>query len=94
MTHTPGPWHRNIPPAAKYATIFAGRNTHVCVLTHTNKDVEGNADLIAAAPDMAEALQAALRHIPNEAMEYSEGDHGDRVYIADLVRAALAKAGL
>lgn len=27
--HTPGPWSRNIPPARKYAAIFAGRNHHV-----------------------------------------------------------------
>ena len=32
-SHTPGPWHRNIPPATKYNTVFAGRNTHVCHMT-------------------------------------------------------------
>ena len=31
--HTPGPWNRNIKPAKKYATIYAGRNTHVCHLS-------------------------------------------------------------
>lgn len=79
--YTPGPWYRNIPPAAKYATIFAGRNTHVCVLTHTNKDVEGNADLIAAAPDMAEALRNLLTNDSSYANQQA-------------ARAALAKAGL
>lgn len=27
--HTPGPWHRNIPPASKYPIVFSGRNAHV-----------------------------------------------------------------
>jgi hypothetical protein len=60
--HTPGGWNRNIPPASKYATIFAGRNTHVCVLSVKglpDEEVEANANLIAAAPDLLEALQAA-----------------------------------
>jgi len=60
--HTPGPWHRNIPLASKYVTIFAGRNTHVCCLTPTglkDEEIEGNAHLIAAAPELLEAAQLA-----------------------------------
>ena len=58
--HTPGPWSRNIKPATKYNTIFAGRNTHVCHLTVTGltpDEIEANCDLIAAAPDLLEALK-------------------------------------
>ena len=33
--HTKGPWHRNISPATKYTTIFAGRNTHVARVAWT-----------------------------------------------------------
>lgn len=61
--HTPGPWHRNIPPASKYNTIFAGRNTHVCSLDRAGKsesEIEANAYLIAAAPDLLAALRLAL----------------------------------
>ena len=63
MSHTPGPWDRNIKPASKYPIIFAGRNTHVAqVITRGIPDdqAEGNADLIAAAPDMLAALEGAL----------------------------------
>lgn len=41
---------------------------------------------------LVEALEMALRHIPSNAMEYSHGDHGDRVYAVDVVRAALKAA--
>ncbi|RJF81670.1 hypothetical protein D3877_16235 [Azospirillum cavernae] len=60
--HTPGGWNRNIPPAHKYSVIFAGRNTHVCRLSInglSDEEIEANANLIAAAPDLLEALQAA-----------------------------------
>lgn len=35
-------------------------------------------------------LERALRHVPADAMEYSEGTHGDRIYIHDSACAALA----
>lgn len=61
--HTPGPWHRNIKPATKYNTIFAGRNTHVTRLAvegKTEEEVEANCALIVAAPDLLAALQDLL----------------------------------
>jgi hypothetical protein len=63
--HTPGPWHRNIPPATKYNTVFAGRNTHVCHLTVTGlppEQVEANCNLIAAAPEMLDLLLRLYEH--------------------------------
>lgn len=60
--HTKGPWHRNVPPATKYTTIFAGRNTHIArVVTDgglTPEEVEANCELIAAAPELLNALRA------------------------------------
>lgn len=61
--HTPGPWNRNIKPAKKYATIYAGRNTHVCHLSVsglTDEEIEGNCNLITAAPDLLNALQGVM----------------------------------
>ena len=58
--HTQGPWHRNIKPATKYNTIFAGQNTHVARLATqglTPEEVEANCNLIAAAPDLLEAAR-------------------------------------
>lgn len=43
-------------------------------------------------PDLLEVCKMLLRHVPDDAMEYSEGTHGERVYVADLARAAIAKA--
>jgi hypothetical protein len=70
-SHTPGPWHRNIKPARKYPTIWAGRNTHVAAIVPghpwgsgnnkgmSDEELEANINLIAAAPDMYEALKKA-----------------------------------
>ena len=62
--HTPGPWSRNIPPATKYNTVFAGRNTHVAHLEVRGMDageIEGNCNLIAAAPDLLAFAQLVAR---------------------------------
>lgn len=58
--HTPGPWSRNIKPAIKYCTIFAGRNTHVAHLANglPEDEVEANCNLITAAPELLAALEA------------------------------------
>ena len=58
--HTPGPWHRNIKPAARYPIVFAGRNTHVAQIKTqglSEAEQEANCNLIAAAPDMLAALE-------------------------------------
>ena len=67
--HTPGPWFRNIKPARKYPTVWAGRNTHVAVVVAgaphgsgsgadmSDEEIEANIDLIAAAPEMLAALE-------------------------------------
>ena len=63
MSHTPGPWSRNIKPARKYNTVFAGRNTHIAHLSTaglTDIEIEGNCDLIRAAPELLAALKALL----------------------------------
>lgn len=71
--HTQGQWARNIRPARKYGTIFAGRNTHVCYLAVNGKsdiEIEANCDLIVAAPDLLAALKAAVEIIghPDDAV--------------------------
>jgi hypothetical protein len=58
--HTEGPWGRNIPPASKYPVIYAGRNTHVAQVISKglpDAEVEANANLIAAAPDLLAVLE-------------------------------------
>lgn len=61
--HTPGPWHRNIPPATKYTTVWSGRNTHVAYVSPTglnSEEVEANINLVTAAPDLLAALEGLM----------------------------------
>lgn len=64
---TQGPWSRNIQPASKYVTVFAGGSTHVAYVATkglTEDEIEANMDLIVEAPAMRDALlgaQEALR---------------------------------
>ena len=58
--HTPGPWGRNIKPARNYPMIYAGRDTDIAQLVTrdiADDEAEANADLIAAAPELLEALR-------------------------------------
>ena len=67
--HTPGPWHANIPVEDKYAqgsTIRDREGNVVAVVYGWSKGLgvevspSANARLIAAAPEMAEALRVML----------------------------------
>ncbi len=85
MSHTPGPWERipswppriMAPDGVAITDVFTGRQNH---------ENEANASLIAAAPDLLAACEAAMklwdRH---ETIAPTQGE-------ADLVRAAIAKA--
>lgn len=67
--HTPGPWHRNIPPASKYVTVWSGRNKHVAYVTTqglTEAEIEANINLVAAAPELLEALVALVKVYDDE----------------------------
>ena len=84
--HTQGPWCRNISPATKYPTVFAGRCTHVAVVCTGGlppEEVEANINLIAAAPDLLATLSAL-----------DDAGYLDDIYppTAALARAAIAKA--
>jgi hypothetical protein len=80
---TPGGWARNIKPATKYTTVFAGRNTHICHMATVGlppEEVEANINLIVAAPDLLAALEGVLRVADRQTAEF------------DAARAAIAKA--
>jgi len=87
MKHTPGPWHRNIPADGKYPTVFAGRNQHVAVASQQkdSAETEANISLIAAAPDLLEALQDLLDVVGVRIDD-------PRIVQFDRARAAIAKA--
>lgn len=86
-SHTPGPWHRNIKPATRYNTVWAGRNTHVLRVVVdglSEGEVEANICLASAAPELLAAAQAFVK--PFEGIEMVKGN------AVDLARAAIAKA--
>lgn len=63
--HTPGPWHRNIPPASRYPVIFQGRNRHVLLVAHPRSGMpedehEANFNLVVAAPCLLAAARGVL----------------------------------
>lgn len=83
--HTPGPWHRNIKPAKKYPIIFAGRNTYIANVYSeemSTEEMEANANLVRAAPDLLKACvmaRSCMRPDDNDAT-------------AQALDAAIAKA--
>ena len=83
--HTPGPWyidnqgHIRAADGKGVATAVYGMRRLDCI--------EANSKLIAAAPDMADALQWATKFLGDN---FSDSDMPE---LAKL-RAALAKAGL
>tara|TARA_R100001530_G_scaffold135198_1_gene111827 strand:+ start:1801 stop:2127 length:327 start_codon:yes stop_codon:yes gene_type:complete len=101
--HTPGPWKRNIKPATKYNTIYAGRNTHITHLAVSGlnpEEVEANCDLIAAAPETAaerDRLKAINAELLN-ALELTEttikrlDKHRSAEGTLEVVHDAIAKA--
>ena len=98
--YTPGPWmvHQQDKLGPRWIIGPDPESSFICRMGTTFEESlaeeAGNARLIAAAPDLAEALRLALGAIPADAMVYSHGDHGDRVYIVDRIGDALRKAGL
>lgn len=80
--HTPGPWsYTKCRCGHPYCTQFE-------ISTQRSAGFEeADARLIAAAPDMYEALQQCLQHI-----EVDETTHGRQFAAGNVARAALAKA--
>lgn len=117
-THTPGPWQAYIGPVNMNGGLnpffrgtvavlkHSGEDDDVVVITDTNRpahDYEANARLIAAAPEMLEALQAEheailvlkawLRATPEEREQshpFGITSLVNRAYLQG--RAAIAKA--
>lgn len=89
--HTQGGWNRNIKPASKYNVIYAGRNTHVAALKTdglSKEEIEANCNLIAAAPDLLEALK---EYIAITSIRY-EGTSEQKMLARQKCKAAINKA--
>ena len=88
--HTPGPWNCNRSSASGYDIVCSENSpTDVCVISRRDKttgEIDANARLIAAAPDLIEALRAVV------ATEIYLPDHPQRQAAYRNARAAIAKA--
>lgn len=83
-THTPGPWTSYGDQAPQ--RIVDTRSRDVATVHCSLPVWEANARLIAAAPEMLEALRWAYTCLPSEPGEEPTGP------LADQIRAAIAKA--
>ena len=101
--HTPGPWIGAGPsfgdPLPRYTTEIVtewededGEVLSICKLPfhHHDDENEANARLIAAAPDLLEALHAMLSH--TAMLDPSQGFDGFDHSAVNQARAAIAKA--
>ena len=88
--HTPGPWEikRHFDSCYRYISApehIALAQVVWCVEEEERSPVcEANAHLIAAAPELLEALQNLLK--------VHEGEGGTQHHAGDMARAAIAKA--
>lgn len=87
MTHTPGPWRHE-----KDFSVRATNNYEIAHVSHMNYErggtCEANARLIAAAPDMLEALKWAAEILES----YKNQKCGIHIDAIEKARAAIAKA--
>jgi len=81
--HTPGPWRSNDFSSSVYGYIF-GDSQAVCRVFLDGDECEANARLIAAAPDLLEALKLADLLL--------SGANMNRTAVERKVRSAISKA--
>ena len=91
--HTKGPWRLN-GKRVEYGPIIAGDGFCVAIVSRDPREAEENARLIAAAPELLEAMKNALgdlSHIPAECVPDAT-DRERLITAASGLRAAVAKA--
>lgn len=84
--HTPGPWHVG-DLDKNYQRIVCGEHIEIATCWHhcvgsIEREMEANARLIAAAPDLLEACRYIVE----------AGETGDEMLAIENARAAIAKA--
>ena len=100
--HTRGPWiacrHGDYGDYDGKCRVILGEGGDIrtaVVLGFDTPENEANARLIAAAPDLLEALQAAVECGMVPISSVSDGGasrHSRQVQVADMIRAAIQKA--
>jgi len=75
--HTEGPWAATLlnNMASKYwwsVSSLDGLGNTICNTPNNNSEAEANARLIAAAPELLEALEELLRFLPDHESEQAK----------------------
>jgi hypothetical protein len=92
MNHTPGPWTTRESPEhwGRVDVIIHSEATDVATAWQGGTEANrANAKLIAAAPDLLEALEEALEDWEDS---HFDEEYPSRIEWADKARAALKKA--
>ena len=96
MKHTPGPWINigNGDIVAISENYCGGEKDIASVFLTSNDEDEWNARLIAAAPDLLEALKMTAQQLETDAifMSLSGASGNHQAEVALVARAAIAKA--
>ena len=94
--HTPGPWTVDwsddgplIYTGDLMIASVSGSTEHIKVRGIDEQTTEANASLIAAAPDLLEALERLLTHGERGNLYYERGEDAE---VVNQARAAIAKA--
>ena len=88
--HTPGPWEIEEHYHSGYRWISGPKHSQLAQVVwcmsyeDRSPECEANAHLIAAAPELLEALENLLK--------VHEGEGGTQHHAGDMARAAIAKA--
>lgn len=92
MKHTKGPWINlgNGDIVARSEDFCGGEKDIASVFLTSNDEDEANAHLIAAAPDLLEALQSAERAMSNKHFAAEVLAHDS--IVREMIRAAIANA--
>lgn len=89
--HTPGPWKITEHNEFSYIVQDRKKGITICCAGGTKSfQVKANALLIAAAPEMLEALKAALYYIEEEVIEEQSTANTDM--LEAKIKALIAKA--
>ena len=91
--HTPGPWHvgKRFPAGA----IYDAKGGEVCGFSNLlhPAEIAANARLIAAAPDLADALRVIIKQAETTRLAFpNAAGRDDWQQVILIARAALAKA--
>lgn len=63
MAHTPGPWVQFTDQGKTVAILPAGRPGEICSFDGERENNDANASIVAASPDMLDALQSIRAHM-------------------------------